>query len=757
MAAELKIGIGADNSGLKQGLQDAEAQISAFVSKVGKIGQIGEQLSSIGQKMTVGLTLPILALGGSAVKAYGDIQSLQKGLEAVMGSAGSASKEFERLKEVAKLPGLGMQEAVKGSINLQAIGLSADKSRGILQQFGNAVASVGKGKAEFERAIYGVQQLANTDFPLGEDLNIIKDALPQVSNLLKEAFGSSRSDELAKMGVSSKQVLDTITAGLEKLPRVTGGINGAFENLGDSMKTSLARIGKIIDDTFDISGIIEKLTGYLDTAISAFESLSPAVQKTILVVAGLVAAAGPLLVVVGGLMAILPQVVQGFGLLQLAITKAGGAMALMLNPITLVTVGIAGIIALVVSNWSKITPYLVRTANNFIQLYNESQTFRAGILSIGFAFESLYAIIKSFAKSAWQTLMNFGKGVLNLFEGVSLMIRGAFNKDPEMISKGWAKANEKVVMSFDNVGLAIGKVYDKYDKLAQNKKPLKFVTEADLNINEEKIADSTEKAVTNGVQKGLTKAADNIKGNAFQLGDPGAIKTALAGFTFDDPLDSIFTDEKRQDLLKRMQEIPAMLTTAWEPAKIKFEETKLYLQEWTQAFNQSFKELTESAIGDSITDLFGSIGEAIGSGGDVIGAIGQSVLRGIGGFLSQLGGMMVKFGLAAVLYGKLEAILAAAPDPASKIAAGLGMIAAGAMLSLAGGAIRGLAGGSSGSRGGGGGSVPSGGGNSSQSYSSTFSSGTSTGGPIELRAIVSGQDLLLVTDRARDKNTRLGG
>ena len=221
-------------------MQDAEAQISAFVSKVGKIGQIGEQLSSIGQKMTVGLTLPIMALGAGALKAYGDIQSLQKGLEAVMGSAGAASKEFDRLKEVAKLPGLGMEEAVRGSINLQAIGMDADKSRKILSQFGDAVASVGKGKAEFERAIYGVQQLANTDFPLGEDLNIIKDALPQVSNLLKEAFGTSRSDELAKMGVSSKQVLDTITAGLEKLPRVTGGINGAFENLGDSMKTSLA-------------------------------------------------------------------------------------------------------------------------------------------------------------------------------------------------------------------------------------------------------------------------------------------------------------------------------------------------------------------------------------------------------------------------------------------------------------------------------------------------------------------------------------
>ena len=48
------------------------------------------------------------------------------------------------------------------------------------------------------------------------------------------------------------------------------------------MKNLLARSVKY--DTFDISGIIDKLTGYLDTAISYFEGLSPAVQKTILVV-----------------------------------------------------------------------------------------------------------------------------------------------------------------------------------------------------------------------------------------------------------------------------------------------------------------------------------------------------------------------------------------------------------------------------------------------------------------------------------------
>ena len=78
MAAELKIGIGADNSGLKDALKDSEAQIKSFFKSLEGLNKIGEQLSSIGQKMSVGLTLPILALGGSAIKAYGDIQALQK-------------------------------------------------------------------------------------------------------------------------------------------------------------------------------------------------------------------------------------------------------------------------------------------------------------------------------------------------------------------------------------------------------------------------------------------------------------------------------------------------------------------------------------------------------------------------------------------------------------------------------------------------------------------------------------------------------
>lgn len=342
----LAINIGADTSGLQRGLQQAQTMLKNFKQHVDKIAEVGDKLSDLGKTLSASLTLPIVGLGAASIKAYGDIEALKKGLEAVVGSADKANREFENLKEVAKLPGLGMKEAIQGSINLQAIGISAGKSRNILQQFGNAVATVGKGREEFERAIYGVQQLANTDFPLGEDLNIIKDAIPQVSNLLKDAFGSSRSDDLAKMGVSSQKVLDTILTGLEKLPRVSGGINGAFENLGDSMKTNLARIGDAINKNFDIAKIIDKITNAVDKIVSAFEDLNPQMQKVIIVVAALVAGIGPLLLVIGGIMTTIPVLTAGFAALGTAIGALSG-------PIGIIVLAVAALTAGLIAYYSK--------------------------------------------------------------------------------------------------------------------------------------------------------------------------------------------------------------------------------------------------------------------------------------------------------------------------------------------------------------------------------------------------------------------
>lgn len=341
----LLIQLGVQVDDLKKGIDDAVRIIndgsSKIESAIKKIDDSIGNLAKLGTALSASITLPLVALGKEAIEAYGDIQALQKGLESISGSTAIAAREFNKLKEVARLPGIGLNEAVKGSINLQAIGLSAGTARKVLLEFGNAVASVGKGRVEFERAIYGITQLANTPFPLGEDLNIIADALPQVRTLLQDAFGKTRSDDLAKMGVTSKQILDVILKGLGELPRVTGGVKNAFENLKDSTTQNLARIGERIDKAFDISGLINKLTDFIDRLISRFENLSPEAQKAVLIVTAFAAALGPVILGITGVAAALPLVINGFTALRTIVIATNAVM--LANPFIAVAAAITAI------------------------------------------------------------------------------------------------------------------------------------------------------------------------------------------------------------------------------------------------------------------------------------------------------------------------------------------------------------------------------------------------------------------------------
>lgn len=263
--------------------------------------------------------------------------------------------------------------------------------------------------------------------PAAEELKTITEEIKRLSGVVSLADNGINSfkGRMAELSESVTRAGTALSVGLTApiVGFVTASLwanketKAAFDSMKTSISTSMGRIGKVIDETLHISEGFKKIAGFVKDLATAFQNLDPNIQKTILVIAGVSAAAGPLLMAVGKFIQFIPLMISGIG----GVTNA---FTFLLSPIGLVTIGIIAIVTAIVTNWSKITPYLVRTANNFIQLYNESQTFRGGILSIGFAFESLYVIIKSFVKSAWNAFLGFGKGVLNLFEGISVMSGG---------------------------------------------------------------------------------------------------------------------------------------------------------------------------------------------------------------------------------------------------------------------------------------------------------------------------------------------
>lgn len=277
---------------------------------------------------TVG-TAGAVAFGGLAfgvkevVSTAADMQSLMAGLTAVAGSADKANAEFKELREVAKLPGLGLREAVQGATNLQAAGMSAELAKRSLMAFGNALATVGKGKADLDGVNLALTQLAQKQSGYGQDLRQLQERLPQVRQALVAAFGTGDTEELAKSGKTGQQVIDALIKEFEKLPPVSATTKTAFENLQDNMyilsdtigKTLLPSVNRILDA---ITPVIEKLTVWT----AAHPSLTAGIIAVSLVIAGLLAVLLPLAIALpgiillfGGLASAFAFIVSGPGLL----------------------------------------------------------------------------------------------------------------------------------------------------------------------------------------------------------------------------------------------------------------------------------------------------------------------------------------------------------------------------------------------------------------------------------------------------------
>ena len=289
--SELNVRLGLIYKDLDKGLEQVERRMRAS----------GRRLSDLGDQMTVAISLPLAAAGAAAIKSAGDIESLQLALESQVGSAEAARKELELLRQEALKPGLGFEQAVRGSVSLQAVGFSAERARKIISEFGNGLAIAGKGAAELDGVITALTQIQSKGVVSAEEINQIAERLPQIRTLMQQAFGTASSEAIQKLGISSQQFIEGITAQLEKLPRATGGIKNSLENFFDAIKLGAAKFGEAISKAFDVPAKLESFAAGLTSVADGFAALDPELQKFIIGMAATAVVAGPVVKVFGAL------------------------------------------------------------------------------------------------------------------------------------------------------------------------------------------------------------------------------------------------------------------------------------------------------------------------------------------------------------------------------------------------------------------------------------------------------------------------
>jgi tape measure domain-containing protein len=359
---KLNLKLGIDVSNLEKELGKVERSMSRF----------GSQMQNIGSTMTQSLTLPLLGVGAASLKAFADMEKLENGLIAIMGSTQGAKEELDKLRVTAENPGLALPQVVQASASLQSVGMSADAARETITQFGNAVARSGGGAEQFSGVTLALSQISAVGKVTQEDLNQIKERLPEFARVMKEEFGTVTAEGIRAIGVSSEEFITRSVSALAKLERAQGGLGNTFDNLKDNVTASLAEFGKAINESLNLQAVAESLSLYIQGLVDGFKNLTPEVQGFIVKAALVAASIGPIIFIVGKLISTYGALAGASKLIVSAIGNISKAFSyLAANPMILVVTALIaaiGAIALYVyDNWQAFTD---RFKNIWINIKN---------------------------------------------------------------------------------------------------------------------------------------------------------------------------------------------------------------------------------------------------------------------------------------------------------------------------------------------------------------------------------------------------
>jgi hypothetical protein len=295
MAREVKVLITGD----AKSVQKAFGQTADAADKLSdKLHRFGGGLESVGKKMTLGLTAPILALGAAATKNASDLAESQSKVQQVFGRSAAAIDSWAQ--GAAKNMGLSQRAALDAAGGfgnlLTQLGIDGRQA----EKMSTSLVGLAADFASFHNADIGEVLDAQSAAFRGE-----YDSLQRFLPLINAATVEQKALEL-----TGKKSTKELTAQDKALAVNALMFEGAGKAAGDFARTSdgAANKQRILRAEMDnLSASIGtkllplrmKLLGFAGDLIDKFNDLSPKSQDLAIKIAGIAAALGPLAIVGG--------------------------------------------------------------------------------------------------------------------------------------------------------------------------------------------------------------------------------------------------------------------------------------------------------------------------------------------------------------------------------------------------------------------------------------------------------------------------
>lgn len=332
-----------------------------------------------------------------------------------------------------------MKKAIDGAPQIKQLGLSFDEGVALIGKFEQAGVDSSTMLSKMSKAsvVYAKDNLSLQDG--------LKGTIDSILNAKDETEALRIANEV--FGKGSDKMVDAIKRGalnlddLAKVAKESGGAVGdTFAETEDPIDAANRAMnnGKVllsdISETIQIAflPIMEQVVGALQKLKEWFGSLSDEQKRTIVVIAGILAAIGPLLIIFGTLMSSVTKIIGGvkafIGVWQVLTTFLAA------NPFILVIAGIAALIA-----------GLVWAYKNVEWFRNGVNAFFSGIKDVTI---EVFKFIGGFISGVFDGILNNFKNIFNagkrIFTGFIDFITGIFTGN-------WKKAWQGVVDVFGGI------------------------------------------------------------------------------------------------------------------------------------------------------------------------------------------------------------------------------------------------------------------------------------------------------------------
>lgn len=412
-------------------LKSLETQLSNTNNRWNEVAdgleKFGKKATDVGKDLTKKVTAPIVGAGAVAFKFASDLEDAMGAADQIFGKEADNVKKWAR--ELENYYGIAETEALTYANTMGAMLQNIGKlnEREAAKQAQTLVRLAGDLTAMFGGTTQSaVQALTNAlkgnmsmldNYGMGVNEATIK-AKAMEMGLMR---GRKEMDLATKQAATLALIMEQTADAQGQAAREADSASGSMRGLLTELKNIAGQLGQIILPA--VTPFIRRLK----EMVEAFGRLPPGVQKTIVVIAGLAAAVGPLLIVVGqmatGLSSIM-KLVKDIKPLMAGLKAAFGALT---SPIGLTVAAIAAAIAigvLLVQNWDKIkeTAEKVFTAvGKFIsETVEKIKGFFTGLIDKG------RELIDKFKNIGKDIVEGIWEGIKSMWQWLTDKVKGFF-------------------------------------------------------------------------------------------------------------------------------------------------------------------------------------------------------------------------------------------------------------------------------------------------------------------------------------------